>query len=77
MAFGITPSGNKNTDKTRLQIEKEKLINKISDQKDQQDTNFIETLLQVNEDTAARQTMEEERIGAMSIAELNKYYFGL
>ena len=76
MALGISPSGNKNTDKARLQIEKEKLVNKIAEQ-GKQENNFLETLVQVNEDNYARQALEEQRIGAMSIAELNKYLLGL
>ena len=76
MALGITPSGNKSSDKARLQIEKEKLVNKIT-QQNQQDDNFLETLIKVNEDTSAKQALEEQRLGAMSLAELNKYYFGL
>ena len=76
LALGITPSGNKSSDKARLQIEKDKLVNKIAEQ-NQPKENFIETLIQVNEENGLRQTLEEERLGAMSIAELNKYYFGL
>lgn len=76
LALGLTPSGNKNSDKARLQIEKDKLVNKIAEQ-NQRKENFIETLIQVNEENGLRQTLEEERLGAMSIAELNKYYFGL
>ena len=76
LALGLTPSGNKSSDKARLQIEKDKLVNKIAEQ-NQPKENFIETLIQVNEENSLRQTLEEERLGAMSIAELNKYYFGL
>ena len=73
--LGITPSGNKFTDKTRLQVEKNKLINKVSEQKE--NSEFLETLFQTQALNSARELLEEERLGAMSIAELNKIYFGL
>ena len=75
-ALGIQPSGNKASDKARLQIEKNKLINKIAE-KEQQSEDFLVTLMQVQEDTSFRQDMEEQRLGAKSVAELNRMYFGI
>ena len=80
MRLGIAPSGNKNIDKAKLEQAKTELIEKIQ----QKETNNQKQELQVqpmspvdNVQDAKRTEMEEQRLGAMNIAELNKIYFNL
>lgn len=70
-ALGITPSGNKSTDKARLNAEKNKIINKLEEKE------FIETLLQIQEDNTTKEQLEIDRPGAQKLAELNRIHFGL
>ena len=78
-ALGITPTGNRNTDKARLALEKEKLVNKIYKSKNKveikDNKDFLETLVSAEQENIERQNMEKEKLGAMTVAELNRYYF--
>ena len=78
--LGITPSGNKSIDKAKLQQAKEELIQKI--QKKEQEYGKKELQVQIIEpaqetQNSHRAELEEQKLGAMTIAELNKLYFGL
>ena len=80
-SLGLNPSGNKNTDKFKLEQAKKELIDKIQtkDNSNQQSkTEEFQKIFPV-EDTSdsVRAEMEEQRLGAMNIAELNKLYFNL
>ena len=68
---GIKPTGNKQIDKARLEEEKKKIAEKIHDK--------IENRQNVQNDNSneKKKKMEEQRLGAMNIAELNKILLGL
>lgn len=77
MKLGIAPSGNKSIDKTKLEQAKAELIQKIqTKQQEEQKQSLQVQPLEAVEDTQRAQ-MEELRPGAMTVAELNKLYFGL
>lgn len=77
MKLGIAPSGNKSIDKTKLEQAKTELIQKIQTrQEEEQKQNLQVQPLEAVQDTQ-RARMEELRPGAMTVAELNKLYFGL
>ena len=71
LKLGFTPTGNKAVDKGRLEAAKKELAEKIQDK-------FQEKIQQgnVNEDTQRAQ-MEETKLGAMNVAQLNKILHGL
>lgn len=69
--LGVAPTGNKRVDKARLESEKLKLAQKINE-KIQQAAPQEE-----QNDKVQRSKMEEERVGAMTVAELNKILHGL
>ena len=78
--FGLSPSGNKSTDASRLAQAKTELVNKL--QKREQINNAERLGVQVMEPVdesanAVKAEMEEQRIGAMNIAQLNRLYFGI
>ena len=75
--LGIAPSGNKSTDKSKLQQAKLELVQKIQikQEEEQKQELQIQTIGGVQD--TQRSQMENERIGAMTVAELNKIYFGL
>ncbi len=79
-SLGITPSGTKSIDKAKLEQAKAELILKI---KDKEHTDITSDLkIQIIDPAEAientkRSEMEEQRLGAMTIAELNKIYFHL
>lgn len=80
LALGITPSYDKNTDKAKLDAEKAKLIDKISNKTEQlptQQTKFENTTVAYYQPDDERVKLEESRLGAMTLSELNKIYFGL
>ena len=68
MKLGITPSGNKYIDKSRLQSALE--------EKEEQ---FVLAKIQANPQNSdsERLELEELRTGAMTIAELNKLFHGI
>ena len=69
--LGIKPTGKKQVDKARLEEEKKKLAEKIHDK--------IENKQNVQNDNSnvERAKMEEQRLGAMTVAELNKILLGI
>lgn len=80
MRLGIAPTGSKDVDKAKLAEAKAELIEKIK----QKETHSQKQELQVQPITpvdtvqdSKRAEMEEQRLGAMNIAELNKIYFNL
>lgn len=80
MKLGIAPSGNKSIDKTKLEQAKTELIEKIQTKQREEEKNYLQVQpIEAAQATAEpkRAQMEEERLGAMTIAELNKFYFGL
>ncbi len=74
MQLGITPSYNKSIDKAKLEKAKLELVQK-AEQKMRENQPY-----QIQGEAAGqseRSKAEEERIGAMTLAELNRMFFGL
>lgn len=80
-SLGLAPSGNKPLDAQRLAQAKAELVQRI--QKKEETTNSqqalgVQVISQVDEsEYAHRSEMEEQRLGAMTVAELNRIFFGL
>ena len=71
LKLGLTPTGNKSVDKGRLEIAKKELAEQIQDK-------FQEQMQQQgNVQDTQRSQMEESKLGAMTVAELNKILHGL
>ena len=80
MRLGISPSGNKNADKTKLEQAKAELIQKIQNkqQEEQKQALQVQPIEAVQDNqSVSRSEMEEQRLGAMNIAELNRLYYGI
>ena len=80
MALGIAPSGNKTIDKSKLENAKAQLIEKIQhkEKEEKASSGYTQALSPVNEtQDDKRVEMEEQRLGAMTVAELNRLYFGI
>ena len=80
MRLGIAPSGNKAIDKSKLEKAKAELVEKIIQKEEQsnQSNSFSQALSPVDRtDNLKHSEMEEQRLGAMTIAELNRLYFGI
>ena len=79
MQLGITPSGNKSVDKAKLAEAKQKLIKKIQEK----EQNAQNAQFNIDKDTNntvqndERAKMEEEKLGAKTVGELNRIYFGI
>ena len=79
-SLGLAPSGNKYSDAQRLAQAKAELVQRI--QKQEETNNIqelgVQVINQVDESQyAQRSEMEEQRLGAMTVAKLNRMYFGL
>ena len=79
-SLGIAPSGNKATDRSKLALAKAELVEKI--QRRQNEEHKIGLQAQPIEpvddaQNAQRTEMEEQRLGAMNVATLNRLYFGI
>ncbi len=77
MRLGIAPSGDKNIDKAKLQQAKAELLQKNKEQnRNENNQNF--QLAQIDKyENPEREKLEELRPGAMTVAELNRFYFGI
>ena len=71
--LGIKPTGIKELDKAKLKAEKEKIINQIK----QKAENIEQTDKIENKETIEKARLEEERLGAKTVSELNKILHGL
>ncbi len=69
--LNIRPTGDINVDKARLEVEKQKLAQKIEEKIE--DKNIPAQ----NNEMAERSQMEIQKLGAMTVAELNKILHGL
>ena len=79
-ALGLTPTGNKTTDYQRLQQAKAELVQRILHKEDTQKINelSVQVISPVSEaEYAQKNEMEEQRLGAMTVAQLNRLYFNL
>mgnify|MGYP004576008573 FL=1 len=77
MQLGITPSYNKSTDKSKLQQAKLELTQKIQHKAEEEQKQNLQVQPLEAPQNAERAKMEESKLGAMTVAELNKIYFGL
>lgn len=78
MKLGIAPSGNKSIDKGKLEQAKAELIHKIQNRQEEKQSLQVQPLEGVIDTQDSKQTqMEEERLGAMTVAQLNRMYFGI
>ena len=79
-ALGITPSGNKELDRAKLTVEKNKLIQQTqakSNAKEEKKASFKNILVQTNEENNIKNQLELEMLGAKTIGELNRIYFNI
>ena len=77
MQLGITPSYNKSTDKSKLQQAKLELTQKIQHKAEEERMQSQQVQPLEAAQNAERAKMEKSKLGAMTVAELNKIYFGL
>lgn len=80
MRLGIAPSGNKSVDKNKLEQAKTELIQKIQTRNNEEEKQSLQVQpLEGVKDTqdSKRAQIKEQRLGAMTLAELNKMYFGI
>ncbi len=77
MQLGITPSGNKSVDKSKLEQTKTELIQKIQTKQEEEQKQSLQVQPLESVQDTERSRMEESRLGAMTLSELNKMYFGL
>lgn len=78
--LGISPSGNKTVDKAKLEQAKTELITKIKEKEQVETKSDIQVQVIDPADEiqyAQRAEMEEQRLGAMTVAQLNRIYFNL
>ncbi len=78
--LGIAPSGNKNIDKGKLEQAKIELVQKIQtkhQEEARQELQFPPLEAVTDTQDSKRAQMEEARVGAMTVAELNRLYFGI
>lgn len=78
--LGLSPSGDKNTDAQKLAQAKAELVQKIHKRDEVNSTQSlgVQVIDSVDEIyNSQRAEMEEQRLGAMTVADLNKIYFGL
>ena len=76
--MGITPSGNKNTDVSKLKEVKTELIEKIQTKQNEEQKQELQVQpLEASKESQQAQQLEYAKTGAMTLAELNKLYFGL
>ncbi len=75
--LGIAPSGNKNIDKGKLEQAKIELVQKIQTKHQEEEKQSLQVQPLEGIQESQRTQMEEERLGAMNVAELNRLYFGI
>ena len=77
-SFGIAPTGNKAIDEQKLIQAKAELVQRIKNKEETkkvQELN-VQVLSPVDETQYAQKSeMEEQRLGAMTVAQLNRLYF--
>ena len=76
--MGITPSGNKNADVSKLKEAKTELIEKIQTKQNEEQKQELQVQpLEASKESQQAQRLEYAKTGAMTLAELNKLHFGL
>lgn len=77
MKLGIAPSGNKAVDKGKLERAKEELVQKIQNKEFEQQKKELQIQPLEAAKEVEKSRLEELRPGAMTVAELNRLYFGI
>ena len=67
--YGLTPTGNKQVDKSRLNSARQNFVDKLKDELSKETT--------PNSHTYPDSSLEEKRVGANMVAEINKILLGL
>ena len=67
--LGLSPTGNPDLDKSRLQAEINRRVEKVEEEEKKAEKE--------QEERAIEKQLEEERLGAKTLAEYNKHFFGL
>lgn len=79
--LGLEPTGNKSVDAQRLAQAKAELVRKIHKREEESNSNKqlgVQVINSVDEAYySERSELETQRLGAMTVAELNRLYFGL
>lgn len=79
-SLGLTPSGNKAVDAGRLAQAKAELVTKIKEKERAESNQSLQLQTIDPTDAAEKNTkaeLEEQRLGAMTIAELNRLYHNI
>lgn len=66
--LGLSPTGDPTVDRSRLQAEINRRVEKVEEVKKEE---------KEQEERAIEKQLEEERLGAKTLAEHNKFFFGL
>ena len=66
--LGLSPTGDPTVDKSRLQAEINRRVEKVEE---------VKKAEKDQEEMAIEKQLEEERLGAKKLAEYNKHFFGL
>ena len=76
--MGIAASGKKKTDVSKLKQAKTELIEKIQTKQNEEQKQELQVQpLEASKESQQTQQLEYAKTGAMTLAELNKLYFGL
>ena len=78
--LGLEPTGNKGADAQRLAEAKTELIEKIHKKEESKSVQSlgVQIISSVDESYVAEKSeLETQRLGAMTVAELNRIYFGI
>ena len=67
-ALGLTPTGNPSLDRSRLQAEINRRVETVKE---------VKKAEKDQEERAIEKQLEDERLGAKTLAENNKHFFGL
>jgi len=84
-ALEISPTGNKQTDKTKLKSKKAELLERVkaaekeqkAEKSNEEGNDFKGTVKSLQDASEARKLLETERTGAEMLAQINRMYFGI
>ena len=76
-SLGLSPSGNKAIDAQKLANAKNKLVEKIQQNKNVNEEHGQPMYAIDEREATKRAELEEKKPGAMTVAQLNRIYFGL
>ena len=84
-ALGLSPTGNKEIDKSRLNAKKAELLERVkatekvqkAEKSNEEGNDFKGTVKSLQDASEARKLLETERTGAEMLAQINRMYFGI